>query len=83
MAEVDISKRVMIVILIILIVVSFLGTLTFFEVYNSLSSRTKEGVSQGTVSLTILDPNTPAPVVQKQSADSAGKVSLTIKKQEG
>jgi len=82
MVEADIPKRVVVVLLILTIVVSFLGTLTFLEVYNSLSGA-KGGAAQGTVSLTILEPNTPAPVGQEQSTDSAGKVSITIKKQEG
>ncbi len=80
MATQDIPKRVVIVLLVLTIIVSFLGTLTFIEVYRSLSTEGNGGVAQGTVSLTVLDPNNPTG--QPANMDSAGVVSINIVKQE-
>ena len=73
MVEQDIPKRVVIVLLVLTIIVSFLGTLTFIEMYNSMPKE--QGAAQGTVRLNIQ-----SPASGPQETDSVGTVSLTIKK---
>jgi len=79
MAEVDIPKRVIVVLLVLVILVSFLGTLTLLQLYASSPRAVhEEGDSRATLSINLLSPWT-AQSPLRQSDDSS-TVSVKINK---
>lgn len=78
MAEEDIPKRVILVLLVLTIVISVLGTWTVLDAASSAGPVITQDNSKGQVSLAIIDPNAP-PAKPMEDADQ-GKVSLNMVK---
>lgn len=81
MTEVDIPKRVVVVLLLLVILVSFLGTLTVLQLYATSSGPYDADSSKGTITLGLL-PSQGAEPTHQQSDDSA-TISIKINKYEG
>ena len=82
MTKVDVPKRVVIVLLVLTILISFMGTLVFLQyLINSPSAVPAPSGSQATVGLRLLAPVKAIPVLAS-SADDAS-VSVTVNKYSG
>ena len=79
MTETDVPKRVVIVLLILTILVSFMGTLVFLQYFvNSPSASLAPSQGQATIGVRLLAPVKAIPVLAS-SADDAS-VSVTVNK---
>jgi hypothetical protein len=81
MAEADIPKRVVIVLLFLVILVSFLGTLAILQLYATSPRPSQEEQTKGTIGVWLLPPWQAEPPL-KLSQDSS-TVSVRIYKYEG
>lgn len=77
----DTSKRLILVLLVLVIIASFLSTFTMVKTLEAINSRTQVPVSEGkhssaTVALSIIDP-------KDHKSDAAGRVMIDIEKPEG
>jgi hypothetical protein len=81
MAEVDIPKRVVVVLLFLVILVSFLGTLTVLQLYATSPRLDTADTTKGTIGIRLLSPwKDAAPIPQ---SDDSSTVSVKINKYEG
>ncbi len=81
MAEVDIPKRVIVVLLVMVILVSFLGTLTVLQLYATSPRSYDSDSSRGTITLGLLPPWQAEPPIKQ--ADDSATVSIRINNYEG
>ena len=81
MTEVDVPKRVVIVLLFLVILVSFLGALTVLQLYATSPGGYQEGMNRATIKLGLLSPDRGASA-QSLDDDSA-TVSIRINNYEG
>ncbi len=83
MAQEDIPKRVIFVLLILTIVISVLGTWTVLDAVSSAQPRALPSTAQGNVNINILPPNSGQQEPAIQKAEAQGVVGLTILEQKG
>ena len=76
MTQEDIPKRVILVLLILTIVISVLGTWTVLDAASSARPMVTKDKSGGQVSLTIIDPN--KPLAEPIESNDQGQVNLNI-----
>jgi heme/copper-type cytochrome/quinol oxidase subunit 2 len=80
MAQDDIPKRVILVLLILTIVVSVLGTWTVLDAVSSTQPKPSPSQTEGNVEINILPSNTVLQEPAPQLSESQGVVGLTIVK---
>ena len=83
MAQDDIPKRVIFVLLILTIVISILGTWTVLDAVSSAQPRALPSTAEGNVNINILPPNSAQQKPAPQSSEAQGVVGLTILEQKG
>jgi|APIni6443716594_1056825.scaffolds.fasta_scaffold1548348_1 hypothetical protein len=83
MAETDVPKRVVIVLLVLTILISFMGTLTFLQYYMSSPPQGPASDDEATIGLNVLTPFRAqnVPVLPSSADDSS--VSVTINQYAG
>jgi hypothetical protein len=83
MVKEDIPKRVLLVLLVLTIVVSVLGTWTVLDTVSRAQPRLPPSKAEGNVKINILPPNTIEQEPAPQKTQSQGVVGLTILEQKG
>jgi hypothetical protein len=75
MSEVDIPKRVVVVLLFLVILVSFLGTLTVLQLYATAPREISTSGSQGVIGIRLL----PQPVRAESSRHTGDSATIAVK----